>query len=402
MPKLSSILDAVKPSPTLAITAKANAMRAEGADVVGFGAGEPDFDTPAHIRRAAVDALDAGFTKYTPDAGIAELRDAAAARASADLGLRFTRDNVAITVGGKQAIFNFLLAVLERGDEVIVPTPCWVSYPDQVTLAGGTPVFVETTAATRFVPTAGALEAAVTPRTRAVIVCSPSNPTGAAYSDDDLTAVADLARRRDLWVLSDEIYSELVFDGRHRSILHVAPDLAPRVCVATGSSKTYSMTGWRVGWAIAPPAAAKAIAILTGHTVSGAASFAQKGAVAALTGPQDDVAGWRETFRRRRDRIVELARAVPGFSCLVPDGAFYLWVDVRGVLERRPKGIATADAFAAHLLDDARVAVVPGGAFKAEGFVRLSFATSLERIEEGLRRIRASVESLLGPGAGPR
>ncbi len=267
MPKLSSILDAVKPSPTLAITAKANAMRAEGADVVGFGAGEPDFDTPAHIRRAAVDALDAGFTKYTPDAGIAELRDAAAARASADLGLRFTRDNVAITVGGKQAIFNFLLAVLERGDEVIVPTPCWVSYPDQVTLAGGTPVFVETTAATRFVPTAGALEAAVTPRTRAIIVCSPSNPTGAAYSDGDLAAVADLARRHDLWVLSDEIYSELVFDRRHRSILHVAPDLAPRVCVATGSSKTYSMTGWRVGWAIAPPAAAKAIAILTGHTV---------------------------------------------------------------------------------------------------------------------------------------
>jgi aspartate aminotransferase len=394
MPKLSSRNDAVKPSPTLAITARANALRAQGIDVVGFGAGEPDFDTPAHVCDAAVAALKAGFTRYTPEAGIPELRDAVAARATRDLGVSFARDNVAICVGGKQAIYNFFTAVLEPGDEVLVPTPCWVSYPDQVTIAGGTPVFVEGPAERGYVPSPAQLEAAVTPRTRALVICSPSNPTGAVWADADLAAAAELARRSDLWVLSDEIYAELVYEGRHRSILHVAPGAAARVCVASGASKTYAMTGWRVGWAIAPPPVARAIAVLTGHTVSAPTSFAQQGALAALTGPQDDVPRWRESFRQRRDRALELARAVPGLRPFPPAGAFYLWIDIREILTRRPRGIATSDAFAARLLDEARVALVPGSAFCAEGFLRVSFATAPAKLEEGFKRIRGFVERL--------
>ncbi|MBI5502400.1 MAG: pyridoxal phosphate-dependent aminotransferase [Deltaproteobacteria bacterium] len=394
MPKLSSRNDAVKPSPTLAITARANAMRAQGLDVVGFGAGEPDFETPVHISDAAVAALRVGFTRYTPEAGIPELRTAVAARASRDLGVPFTKDNVAVTVGGKQGIYEFFLATLEPDDEVLIPTPCWVSYPDQVTIAGGKPVFVEGTAERSFVPSPTQLAAAVTPRTRALVICSPSNPTGAVWTEADLGAAAELAREHDLWILSDEIYSELVFEGRHRSILHVAPGAASRVCVASGASKTYAMTGWRVGWVVAPPALAKAIAVFTGHTVSAPTSFAQKGAVAALTGSQDDIPKWRSTFRQRRDRIVELCREIPGCKPFVPPGAFYLWVDVREVLERGAPGPATSADLAARLLEDAKVALVPGSAFCAEGFVRLSFATSMERIEEGCRRIRKFVEGI--------
>ena len=396
MSKLSSRNDAVKPSPTLAITARANALRAQGVDVVGFGAGEPDFDTPVHICEAATAAMKAGFTRYTPEAGIADLRDAVAARATHDLGIAFARENVAITVGGKQGIFNFFMATLDPGDEVLIPTPCWVSYPDQVTIAGGKPVFVEGTAERGFVPSPTQLAAAVTPRTKALIICSPSNPTGAVWTDADLGAAAELARQHDLWILSDEIYSELVFEGRHRSVLHAAPGAASRVCVASGVSKTYAMTGWRVGWVVAPAPLTKAIAMLTGHTVSAPTSFAQKGAVAALTGPQDDVPRWRGSFRTRRDRTVELCRTVPGFEPFMPAGAFYLWIDVRSFLAGKPRDIATSEALAARLLDDARVALVPGSAFCAEGFVRVSFATSPERIEEGFKRIRAFVEKVSG------
>jgi aspartate aminotransferase len=224
------------------------------------------------------------------------------------------------------------------------------------------------------------------------------------WSDADLGAAAELARQHDLWILSDEIYSELVYEGRHRSVLHVAPGASSRVCVASGVSKTYAMTGWRVGWVIAPAPLAKAIAVYTGHTVSAPTSFAQKGAVAALTGPQDDVPRWRSTFRARRDRIVELCRTVPGWQPFVPAGAFYLWIDVRSMLERKPGGIATTDALAARLLEESGVALVPGSAFGAEGFVRVSFATSLERIEEGFKRIRAFVEQLgaAGPPSRPQ
>jgi aspartate aminotransferase len=394
MPKLSSRNDAVKPSPTLAITARANALRAQGVDVVGFGAGEPDFDTPAHVCDAAIAAIRAGFTRYTPEAGIAELRDAAAARATRDLGLPFARENVAVTVGGKQGIFNFFMTVLEPGDEVLIPTPCWVSYPDQVTIAGGKPVFVEGTPERGYVPSSTQLAAAVTPKTKALVICSPSNPTGAIWSDSDLGAAAELARQHDLWILSDEIYSELVYEGRHRSVLHVAPGAASRVCVATGASKTYAMTGWRVGWIIAPAALTKAVAVLTGHQVSAPTSFAQKGAVAALTGPQDELPRWRSSFRERRDRSVELCRTIPGFLPFVPGGAFYLWIDVRELLASKPKGIGTSDALAARLLDEAKVALVPGSAFCAEGFLRVSFATAPAKIEEGFKRIRAFVEGL--------
>ena len=226
------------------------------------------------------------------------------------------------------------------------------------------------------------------------MICSPSNPTGAVWSEAELGAAAELARRHDLWILSDEIYSELVYEGRHRSVLHVAPGAASRVCLSSGVSKTYSMTGWRVGWVVAPPPLAKAIATLTGHTVSAPTSFAQKGAVAALTGPQDDVPRWRGTFRERRDRIVELCTAIPGCQPFKPAGAFYLWVDVRDVLARGARGCATSGDFAARLLEEAKVALVPGSAFCAEGYVRLSFATSMDKIEEGCRRIKTFVEKL--------
>jgi aspartate aminotransferase len=391
MPKLSSRNELVKPSPTLAITARANALRAQGIDVVGFGAGEPDFDTPPHVCDAAVAALKAGFTRYTPESGIPELRDAVAARATRDLGLPFARDNVAVTVGGKQGIYNFFMCVLEPGDEVLIPTPCWVSYPDQVALAGGRAVFVEGPAERSYVPSPEALAAAVTPRTRALVICSPSNPTGAVWTDADLKAAADLAARHDLWILSDEIYSELVFEGAHRSVLHVAPDAASRVCVASGASKTYAMTGWRVGWVVAPPALARAVAILTGHSVSAPTSFAQKGALAALTGPQDNLPKWRESFRARRDRAFELCREVPGFVPFQPAGAFYLWIDVRPFLARRLHGLTTSAELAAKLLDEVRVALVPGSAFCAEGFLRVSFATAPAKIEEGFKRIREFV-----------
>jgi len=394
MPRLSRRNDLVQPSPTLAITARANALRAQGIDVVGFGAGEPDFDTPAHVCDAAAAALRAGFTRYTPEAGIPELRDAVAARATRVLGVPFAREHVAVTVGGKQGIYNFFQCVLDPGDEVLIPTPCWVSYPDQVALAGGRAVFVEGPAERSYVPAPEALAAAITPRTRALVINSPSNPTGAVWSESDLRAAADLADRHDLWILSDEIYDELVFAGPHRSVLHVAPAAAPRVCVANGASKTYAMTGWRVGWVVAPPPLAKAIAVLTGHSVSAPTSFAQKGAVAALTGPQDDVPRWRESFRARRDLAFDLCREVPGFEPFKPAGAFYLWIDVRPLLRRGRPGLATSAELAARLLDEARVALVPGSAFCVEGFVRVSFATAPAKIEEGFKRIREFVARL--------
>jgi aspartate aminotransferase len=397
--KLAARLSAVVPSATLAINARAQELRAKGVDVISFGAGEPDFDTPENVREAGRRAIAEGKTRYTPVSGIPELRKLIAETSAALRGVATKAENVTVTVGAKGALFNLALALFEEGDEVVIPTPCWVSYPEQVRLAGATPVFVPSTLEAGWKVQPADLAAALTARTKAVVLCSPSNPTGAAYTEAELRALADVLRPHDCWIVTDEIYGALVYDGFvQRSILAVAPDLVDRTVVIDGASKTYAMTGWRVGWSIAPAALAKAMDTIQGQGATSTATFCQWAAIEAIRSPPTELVRMRALFEERRDRLVAGLRQLPGVRCGMPEGAFYAFPDVSAWLGKRTpmdQELRDDTDIAAWLLDATHVAVVPGSAFCAPGHLRLSYAVSVKSIDEALRRIAGAVETLV-------
>ncbi|AEI66836.1 pyridoxal phosphate-dependent aminotransferase [Corallococcus macrosporus] len=394
--KLASRLQAIKPSPTLALNSRAKALAAKGVDVVVLAAGEPDFDTPEYVKQAAVDALRAGFTKYTATNGIPELREAICAKLEKDNGLRYTPDQVLVTSGGKQALYNFCQAALEEGDEVLIFAPYWVSYPDMVRLAGATPVIVPTREEDGFAPDPDAIRRALTPRTRAVIINSPGNPTGAVYSRAALERIAEVLRPHDCLIVTDDIYEKLLYTEERLGISDVAPDLVPRLVVVNGMSKAYSMTGWRLGYIAGPKPLVAAMQMVQDQSTSNASSIGQKAALAALQGPPDTLAAMVKEYRERRDFFVAGLNALDGVRCRMPEGAFYAFADVRGLLGRSYKGkpVTSAMQLSEILLDDFRVAAVPGEPFGAEGYVRMSFVTSREVLQKGLTRLGELVKAL--------
>ena len=396
--KLANRMEHIKPSPTLAVSAKAAAMKAQGIDVVGFGAGEPDFDTPGHIKQAAIAALEAGFTKYTPVGGTDDLKQAVAAKLKRDNNLEYAKNELLISCGAKHSLYNAFQALLDEGDEIIIPAPYWVSYPDMAYLAGAVPVIITTDERSGFKVTPEQVRAALTPRTRAFVLNSPSNPTGAAYSPGELRALADVLLGTGVLVISDEIYESLTYDGfTSTSIVTIEPRLKEQALVVNGVSKTYSMTGWRIGYAAGPAGLISAMCDIQSQSTSNPTSIAQKACVAALNGPQDCIQEMLQAFDKRRRYMVERLNAIEGFSCFMPNGAFYTFPTVSGIFGRKSGAtvIGGSDALATALLETARVAVVAGSAFGADASIRLSYATSFETIEKGLDRIEAFVKTLL-------
>jgi len=397
---LADRLKTLAPSSTLAVQAKAKALRARGVDVISFGAGEPDFDTPERIKDAAAQAMRRGQTKYTEVGGVPELRAAVCAKLKRDNGLDYEPADVLVSVGAKHTLFNLVMALVNPGDEVIVPSPYWVSYPEQARLLGGVPVAVPTIEATGFDLDPAALAAAVTPRTKLIVLNSPNNPTGAVFSPAALQAVARLAVERGLWVVSDECYEALTYEGRHVSIASLGADVKARTVVVNTCSKAYAMTGWRIGYAAGPRTLIRAMTDVQSQVTSNPSSIAQWAAVEALTGPQDEVAKMAGEFDRRRRLIVEGLNGLPGVRCVMPRGAFYAFPDVSGLFGRtwqRPDGgttLATSLDVTAFLLEAARVAVVPGRDFGSDAHVRLSYATSDALIREGLARTAAALATL--------
>lgn len=385
--KISRRAASLTPSLTLAIEAKAKEMKAAGVDVVGFGVGEPDFATPAHITLAAVKALADGFTKYTPSSGIPELRQAAADKFKRDNGLAYKPSQIIISCGGKHSCCNVVLATCNPGDEVIIPAPYWLSYPEMVRLAEAIPVIIDTTDATEFKITPAQLRAAITPRTRLFILNSPSNPTGSIYTREELKALGDICVEKGVLIMSDEIYEKLVYDGaEHVSVASFSQQHYEHTIVVHGLAKAYSMTGWRIGLTAAPEAIARAIDAIQSHSTSNPTSFAQKGAVVALNGPQDHLPVWLAEFARRRVYARKRLNSIPGLSCVNARGAFYLFPKVSDT------GLKSI-AFCAQLLERENVAVIPGIAFGADDYIRLSYATSMENIEKGLDRLERFVRA---------
>ena len=378
---VSDRVRSIRPSATLAISAQAKKLRAEGRDVIGFGAGEPDFDTPEHIKDACIQAIGAGFTKYTPSSGIPELRQAIVDKLKRDQGIDYETSQIIVNCGGKHSCFNVMMATLNPGDEVLIPAPYWLSYPEMVRIAGGVPIILDTDDASDFKITPAQLDAAVTDRTKGLIFNSPSNPTGTVYRPEEIRALAEVCESRDLWILSDEIYEKLLYeDATHLSPASISESMRERVILVHGLAKAYSMTGWRIGFTAAPAPIAKAIDALQSHSTSNPTSFAQKGAIAALNGPQDHLDTWLRAFDERRRYAIDTLNAVPGIRCSRALGAFYLFPNISGL------GM-TSSEFCAALLEEEGVAAVPGIAFGAEGYIRLSYATDLETIKEGLSRL---------------
>lgn len=396
--KISRRATSIQPSPTLAITAKAKAMVAQGIDVVSLGAGEPDFDTPEHVKKAAIAAIEAGFTKYTATPGIPELRKAIAAKFQRENGLAYEESEIIATVGAKHALYQAFQALVDDGDEVIIPAPYWVSYPDMVLLAGGKPVIVEGRAEDGFVPRPEAIAKALTAKTVAVVLNSPSNPTGAVWSREDLAAIAKVLEGHSCTIVSDDIYEHLIYTGApFANILNVAPGLRDRTLVVNGLSKSFAMTGWRIGWAAGPKPLIAAMQKIQDQSTSNLTSIVQKAAVAALTGGNECVERMREKFDERRAYVEKRLCAIPGVKCPKIQGAFYAFPDVRELLGKSYKGSAiggSSTRLAEILLEDFLVAVVPGAPFGAEGFIRLSFATSMEQLEKALDRIEACARAL--------
>ena len=396
---LASRLSAIKPSPTIAVTTKAAELRAAGKDVIGLGAGEPDFDTPDNIKAAAGEAMARGDTKYTPVAGTVALRKAIVEKFRKDNGLTYTPDQITVGCGGKQVLYNAIMATVEAGDEVVIPAPYWVSYPDIVLLAGGSPVIVPCPEETGFKMTPADLEAAITPKTKWVILNSPNNPTGAAYSAAELKALTDvLMRHPHVWVMSDDMYEHLVYDGFvFATPAQVEPGLMDRTLTCNGVSKAYAMTGWRVGYAGGPVDLIKAINKIQSQSSTHTSSISQAAAVAALTGPQDFIAERNAVFKQRRDMVVDLLNACPGLSCRTPEGAFYVYPSCSGVIGKTaPDGrkIGTDGDFVTAMLELGNVAAVQGEAFGLSPFFRISYATSNENLEKACARIKALCESL--------
>lgn len=386
---LSQRAASLSPSLTLAIDAKAKQMKAEGQDVVGFGAGEPDFDTPQHIKDAAAEALAKGFTKYTPSSGIPELRQAVADKFKRDNGLAYKPSQIIISCGGKHSCYNVILATCQEGDEVIIPAPYWLSYPEMVKLAGATPVILPTSDKTEFKVTPEQLRAAISPRTRLFILNSPSNPTGTIYEPEEIKALGDICVEKGVLIMSDEIYEKLVYDGaRHVSVAGFSPAHYEHTIIVHGLAKAYSMTGWRLGYLAAPEPIAKAIDAIQSHSTSNPTSFAQKGGVAALNGPQDHLALWLAEYSKRRLYAWQKLNTIPGISCVNARGAFYLFPNISGT------GLKSTE-FCARLLEQEKVAAVPGIAFGADDYIRLSYATSMANIEKGLERMERFCRALL-------
>lgn len=390
-PSLSSRTHLLKPSPTLGIAARAKAMSAQGIDVISFSVGEPDFNTPAPICDAAIAAIHAGKTKYTPSAGTPELRQEIAAYLGRRHDLEVSADRIVVSCGAKHSVYNTLQVLVEPGDEVILLAPYWMTYADQIQLAGGTPVVVQTLVENGYNPTEAQLREAVTPRTKAILVNSPSNPTGGMLDFPTLNLIGDLAKEHNFWIISDEIYDQLVYDGTHVSVTALGPELMERAILINGCSKSYAMTGWRIGYAYAPLAVAKAMSNLQDQVTSNPTSFAQSGAVEAFRMPPDAVEEMRKEFHARRDLAVRLVGEIPKLTVDVPKGAFYLFVDVSAYLGGRfPTDVELAE----FLLEESFVATVPGSVFMGPGHLRLSYATSREQIESGLARIKNSLAKL--------
>jgi aspartate aminotransferase len=383
--KLAARVGQVPPSLTLAISAKAKAMKGQGIDVCSFSAGEPDFDTPAHIKAAAEKALAEGKTKYGPAAGEPKLREAIARKLREENGLCYNAENIIVTNGGKHSLFDLMLALIEAGDEVIIPAPYWLSYPEMVKLAGGTPVIVDTDASTGYKITPDQLRSSITPQTKLFVLNSPSNPTGMVYTPAEVKALAEVVVEKDILVVSDEIYEKILYDGaEHLSIGAVGPEIFNRTIISSGFAKAYSMTGWRLGYLAGSVELIKAMTTIQGHSTSNVCTFAQYGAIAALEGSQDCVEEMRLAFAERRQVMLERLNAIPGLSCPKPDGAFYMFPNIS---KTGLKSLEFCDA----LLESQQVAVIPGIAFAADDCIRLSYATDMESIEKGMDRLEKFV-----------
>lgn len=392
--KLSSRATRIKPSPTLAITAKAQELRAQGRDIIGFGAGEPDFDTPVNIKQAAVKAINDGFTKYTPVGGIEDLKDVIIAKLKSDNGLEYKRPEVFVSCGAKHSLFNIAQVLFESGDEVIVPAPYWVSYPDLVVLADATPVIVQTSEKNGFKLDPADLRKAITPKTKAVIINSPSNPTGATYNAAELGKIAEVIAEKKIIAISDDIYEKILYDGmRFAEMASFSKELKELTIVVNGVSKSHAMTGWRIGYAAGPANVIKAATDFQSQNTSNPTSISQKAAAEALRGGQETVAMMVGQFQKRRDFIFDGLNNIPGVSCIKPEGAFYVFPNVTGLFGKSFKGKALKNSseVTEFLLENANVAVVPGAAFGNDNHIRLSYATSMRNIEEGLKRIKAAV-----------
>jgi aspartate aminotransferase len=364
-------------------------MKADGLDVVGFGAGEPDFDTPKHIKDAAIDALNKGFTKYTPASGIPELRQAIADKFKRENNLAYKPSQIIVSCGGKHSCYNVIIATCEEGDEVLIPAPYWLSYPEMVKLASAEPVILQTTDKTEFKITPEQLRGAVTARTRLLVLNSPSNPTGSVYTPDEVKAIGDICVEKGVLIMSDEIYEHLLYDGAvHKSVASFSQAHYDHTIVVHGFAKAWSMTGWRLGFTAAPEPIAKAIDAIQSHSTSNPTSFAQKGAVAALTGSQEHLKGWLAEFEKRRTFAWKKLNSIPGISCVNAKGAFYLFPNIAGT------GLKSSE-FCARLLESEKVAAVPGIAFGADDYIRLSYATSMASIEKGLERIDRFCKTLV-------
>ncbi|MEW5767021.1 MAG: pyridoxal phosphate-dependent aminotransferase [bacterium] len=389
----------IPPSPTLAITVKAAQMGKEGIDVIGFGAGEPDFDTPENVKEAAIASIREGFTKYTPASGIAELKEAICRKFKRDNDLDYVPQEVSVACGGKHSLFNIIFALCDEGDEVIIPIPYWVSYPEQVRLSGGEPVFVETLQEDDFRIKIEQLEAVITSKTKIIILNSPQNPTGVVYDREDLEAIAALAVRNNIYLISDEVYEKVIYDDRkHWSVAALSPEAKALTLTVNAVSKPYSMTGWRIGYAAGPKEIIGAMDNIQSHTTSNPTSISQKAAVEALNGPQDVVDKMVAEFDRRRKYMVDRLNKMRGVSCFNPGGAFYVFPNISGLYGLKYQGATITGSLSLtdFLLSKAKVAVVPGNGFGADDYIRLSYATSFENIQKGLDRIEEAIAKLEG------
>ncbi len=390
---ISNKLKSIQPSVTLAITAKAKSLKAQGIDIIGFGAGEPDFRTPKHIRDAAINAIENESIGYTAASGMESLKKAICDKLKRDNNLEYTQDQIVVSNGAKHSLFNTLSAICNPGDEVIVPNPYWVSYPELVRLVDANPVFVECPEEAEFKYTVEALEAAITDKTKAIILNTPNNPTGTAYKEEDLRAIADLAVKHNIYVISDEIYEKLLYEGTHTSIASFNQDIKDLTIVVNGVAKAYAMTGWRIGYTACNKEIARAMSNFQSHATSNPNTIAQYATIAALNGPEETLNEMVNAFKERRDFMVEKINSIENLSCLKPQGAFYVMVNISKLIGKTINGKAINNSvdFADYLLDDAKVAVVPGIGFGNDNYIRLSYATSLDNIKEGLNRIEKAI-----------
>jgi len=395
--EISKRISQISPSPTLGITAKANKMRAEGIDVIGFGAGEPDFDTPSYIKEQAKLAIDKGLTKYTPTSGIKELKSAIIKKLKKDNQLDYLPEEIIVSCGAKHSIFNIILTLCNEDDEVIIPSPFWVSYPEMAKIAGAKPVFIKTKKEDNFKVSPQQLEKAITSKTKIFILNSPSNPTGMVYDKKELEELSKIIVSRKIFCISDEIYEKIIYEKKHISIASLGEDIKKRTLVVNGVSKAYAMTGWRIGYCAGPKEILQAMSNLQDHSTSNPTSISQYASVSALEGSQKDLEDMVLEFKKRRDFMVERINSIKGLSCLKPEGAFYCWVNIENILGKNYEGILIKDSLILTelLLTKAKVAVVPGCVFGDDNYIRLSYATSLKNIQEGLNRIEEFVNKII-------